>query len=136
MASTQPELAGIHHVKFPVRDLAVSRLWYERVFGLKVEMEFRDDHDGVVRGVAGTAPGLGETGIALRENPSAAAGYAGFDPVAFAAKDCAAIDAWVAHLDELGVEHSPVIEASIGWIISFQDPDGIELRIYTWERHS
>ena len=29
-----PRLAGIFGVKFPVRDLATSRAWYEKVFGL------------------------------------------------------------------------------------------------------
>ena len=64
-----PTLSGIHHVKFPVRDLAKSRAWYERVLGLEVQMEFADDHDGVVRGVAGPAGGVP---IALREDPLAA----------------------------------------------------------------
>jgi catechol 2,3-dioxygenase-like lactoylglutathione lyase family enzyme len=123
-----PTLSGIHHVKFPVRDLAKSRAWYERVLGLDVQMEFADDHDGVVRGVAGPAGGVP---IALREDPSAADGFAGFDPVAFAVADRAAIDAWIVRLDELGVEHSLPLEATSGWVVAFQDPDGIELRLYS-----
>lgn len=58
-----PRLAGIFGVKFPVRDLAASRAWYERVFGLTLEFEFPDD-DGVVRGVAYSASGLGDVGVA------------------------------------------------------------------------
>ena len=73
-----PALAGIFGVKFPVRDLAVSRAWYEQVFGLTLIYEFPDD-DGVVRGVAYTAPGLGDTAVALRERPDVA-GLSGFDP--------------------------------------------------------
>jgi hypothetical protein len=38
----------------------------------------------------------------------------------------------IGHLDLLGVAHSPIIEASVGWIISFHDPDGTELRLYSW----
>ncbi|MBV8979320.1 MAG: hypothetical protein JO086_00290 [Acidimicrobiia bacterium] len=37
--------------------------------------------------------------------------------------------------DELNVEHSPVIEATVGWMMSFKDPDGLELRFYTADRH-
>jgi len=59
-----PRLAGIFGVKFPVRDLAASRDWYEKVFGLTLEFEFPDD-DGVVRGVAYSAPELGDIGVAL-----------------------------------------------------------------------
>lgn len=126
-------LTGIHHLKFPVSDLNRSRAWYGEVFGLQVEYEFPDE-DGVVRGVAGTVPGLGGTGLALRENRAAARGLGGFDPVSFAIADRAAAQAWVERLDALGVAHSPVVEASFGWIVSFHDPDGTEIRLYSVER--
>ncbi|MFI0483527.1 VOC family protein [Actinomadura sp. 9N215] len=131
---TTAAITGIHHVKFPVSDLATSRSWYERVLGLQVHLEFEDD-DGVVRGVAGSVPGMGELGLALRENPEAARGFAGFDPVSFGIADKAAADAWAARLDELGIEHSPVIDATAGWIVSFHDPDGIEIRLYSFAMH-
>jgi catechol 2,3-dioxygenase-like lactoylglutathione lyase family enzyme len=132
--ATMPQLRGIHHVKFPVSDLAASRAWYERVFGFEVTMEFPDEH-GVVRGLGGTAVGLGEVGLALRENPAAAAGIKGFDPVSFGIADHAAAEEWAAHLDGLGVEHSPVIDATIGWILVFHDPDGTEIHLYSFAAH-
>ncbi|MGQ0573734.1 MAG: VOC family protein [Pseudonocardia sp.] len=132
--SDEAVLAGIHHVKIPVTDLARSREWYEQVFGFTVEIEFPDAEDGVVRGVAGTVPGLGRTTLALRENPAVARGITGYDPVGFGIEDRAAADAWAVRLDRLGVAHSPVIEASIGWIVSFHDPDGTEIRLYSWAR--
>jgi catechol 2,3-dioxygenase-like lactoylglutathione lyase family enzyme len=118
---------GIHHVKFPVSDLARSREWYERVLGLNVEVEFPDD-DGVVRGVAGR---LGEVPVALRVQEKAAAGLAGFDPVCFSIADRQAAEDWLARLDELGVEHSPIIEATTGWMVRCNDPDGTEIRLYS-----
>jgi catechol 2,3-dioxygenase-like lactoylglutathione lyase family enzyme len=126
-----PRLAGIFGVKFPVRDLTASRAWYERVFGLDVIYEFPDD-DGVVRGVAFTAPGLGDVGVALRER-SDIAGLSGFDPVVFAVDDRAAVDAWAAHLDALGVPNE-VVEATIGWMLLFHDPDGLEIHLYSRDR--
>ncbi|MDF2712032.1 MAG: glyoxalase [Nonomuraea muscovyensis] len=101
----RPQLAGIHHVKIPVTDLPRSRSWYERVFGLTVTME------------------------------GAAAGCRGFDPIGFAIQDHADVQAWAGHLDELGIAHSPVIEASIGWLLVFNDPDDLELHLYTWAAH-
>ena len=126
-------LVGIHHVKFPVTDLARSRPWYEQLFGLTPEIEFPDD-DGVVRGVAYEPTDAGIT-FSLRENPAAAQGIAGFDPVSFAIADRAAAEAWITRLDELGIEHSPVIDATIGWLVVFNDPDGTELHLYSIERH-
>ncbi|WP_328675775.1 VOC family protein [Streptomyces sp. NBC_01261] len=129
-----PELAGIHHVKLPVTDLDRSRDWYGRVLGLTVTHEF-PDADGVVRGVAGEVPGLGDSMLCLRVNSQAAQGCQGFDPVSFAVRDKADVQAWAAHLDTLGVAHSPVIEASIGWLLVFNDPDGLDLHLYSWAAH-
>ena len=126
-----PRLAGIFGVKFPVRDLAESRAWYERVFGLTLEFEFPDD-DGVVRGVAYSASGLGDVGVALRERPDIA-GLWGFDPVIFAVDDRAAVQAWSAHLDALGVANQ-VVEATIGWMLLVHDPDGLEIHFYSLDR--
>lgn len=129
-----PELAGIHHVKIPVTDLSRSLDWYRRVFGLKVTLEF-PDADGVVRGAAGEMPGLGATLVGFRENPEAARGCQGFDPVGLAVQGRADMEAWAAHLDAQDVPHSPLIEASIGWLLVFHDPDGIELHLYSWAAH-
>jgi hypothetical protein len=93
------------------------------------------DADATVLGVAGTVPGLGDTQLTLRVNPVAAIGCAGFDPVSFAVDGEADIRAWAAHLDTLGVAHSPVIEASIGWLLVFDDPDGINLHLYSLAGH-
>lgn len=65
---TSPQLAGIHHVKIPVTELSRSLEWYGKVFGFRVAYEF-PEADGVVRGVAGVMPGLGETMVAFRVNP-------------------------------------------------------------------
>ena len=126
------ELDGIFAVKLPVRDLVASREWYEQVFELKALFEFPDD-DGVVRGVAYEAAGLGDAGLALRERPDIA-GLSGFDPVIFGVKDKAAVDAWAARLTSLGIEHQVAL-ATIGWVVIFHDPDGLEIHLYSREHH-
>ncbi|MFX0578149.1 VOC family protein [Nocardia nepalensis] len=127
----RPDLAGIHHLKIPVTDLRRSLPWYEQVFGYTVVLEVTDD-DGVVRGVGGEIPGLAGTKLALRQNPTLAAAMTGFDPVAFAVEDQAAVRAWAEHLDRLGIAHTPLIEGKTGWLIALTDPDGINLVIYSW----
>jgi len=130
---SRPHLANVHHVKIPVTDLDRAVDWYGKVFGFRTTVEF-PDADGVVQGVAGEVPGLGCL-LALRVNPRAAEGCRNFDPVGFGARDRAHIEEWAAHLDTLGVRHSPVIEASIGWLLVFDDPDGLEIHLYSWAEH-
>ncbi|MEV8373195.1 VOC family protein [Kribbella sp. NPDC056861] len=126
------ELDGIFGAKLPVKDLAVSREWYEKVFDLTAVFEFPDE-DGVVRGVVYESSGLGDSCLALRERPDIA-GLSGFDPVLFGIKDKAAADAWHEHLTGLGIEHQVVL-ATIGWLVIFHDPDGLEIHLYSRARH-
>lgn len=129
MRDTTGEILGLHHVKIPVSDMARSRAFYERVLELEVLSEFRDAEDGVVRGVVYRAKG--DLMISLREQPVAAAGLAGYDPFAIMLRGRADIEHWVERLDALGVAHAPVVEATIGLMLSVPDPDGIDLRFYT-----
>ncbi|WP_037344895.1 VOC family protein [Sciscionella sediminilitoris] len=127
MAENTAVISGIHHLKIPVSDLAVSRAWYEKVFDYRVRIEF-PDADGTVRGVAGEIGGIT---VALRENPAAARGASGFDPICFAIPDRAAARAWAARLARLGVEHTPPGEGTQGWVVQVLDPDGIAIRLYS-----
>ncbi len=77
-------------------------------------------------------PGSGRATSALRERPDIA-GLSGFDPVVFALADRAAVDAWAAHLDGLGVANQ-VVEATIGWMVLLHDPDGLEIHLYSRDR--
>ena len=78
-------------------------------------------------------PGLPGTGLALRERPDIA-GLSGFDPVIFALADRAAVDAWTQRLDALGIAYRVEL-GTIGWVVIFSDPDGLELHLYSRERH-
>jgi len=122
-------ILGLHHVKIPVTDLVRSRAWYEKVFELETLTEFRDEHDGVVRGVVYRA--LGDLIISLREQPAAARGIAGFDPFGIMLRGRPDVDHWVRRLDALGVAHADVVDAPIGSILMFEDPDGMGLRFYS-----
>lgn len=119
-------------VKIPVADLAVSRPWYARVFELREEMEW-PDADGVVRGVGFS--GLGQVTLALREHRAAAAATDrfGFFNVRVPAEDDLA--GCAAHLDALGIAHTPVISGARGRLIGFHDPDGHELSFYAETHH-
>ncbi len=126
--SIAPLVTGVRHLKIWVSDLARSRTWYEQVLGLQHQISF-EDSDGVVRGMSFAVPRAGFE-IALREDPQRAAALHDADPFALATTR-AGLDRWVAHLDALGVWHSPIITASRGYALGFRDPDGMQIRLYT-----
>lgn len=129
-----PQLCGVRAVKLPVRSIAASVAWYDRVFGYVVELEFPDD-DGVVRGVAGHLEGVPGTWLAMREAPEVARAAAGWNFVNWAVEDRIQVEAWMARLDELGIDHSPLIDATVGWMLVCNDPDGHELHLYAEQAH-
>lgn len=125
-------LVGVHHVKFAVSDLARSREWYTRALRLRLFREFVED--GTVQGVALEVPGTTLT-IGLRTAADHVEGFRGFDPVAFLVEDRDSLNDWVDHFDREHVEHTPVVDGTMGWLVQITDPDGIRIKLYTRERH-
>lgn len=125
-------LTGLRFVKLPVSDLARSRAWWGEVFGWFAVLEF-PDADGTVRGLAGRFRDFAEPGLSLRQTPDAHS-MSGLE-LMLGVTDKAAIETWGARLDELGVAHSPVIDATVGWLMVLNDPDGHEIHLYSDQRH-
>ncbi|WP_409331582.1 VOC family protein [Trujillonella humicola] len=124
---------GFHHVKLPVSDVVRSRDWYLSVLGLAVEIEFVED--GVLMGVA-LRDRTGTVSLAARLDPERAAALAGFDPVAVGVPTRSDLEEWAERLDTLGEPHGGIVTGHEGWaLVGLHDPDGIEVRLYTTERH-
>src|SRR5262245_60254045 len=105
-----PGLATFHHAKLPVSDVEASSAWYQRVLGLALEIEFREE--GRLMGVAlvdaaGTAPL--PLRLALRHDPGRAAALSGFDVLAFGVPTRDGVREWASRLDDLGVAHGGVV---------------------------
>jgi catechol 2,3-dioxygenase-like lactoylglutathione lyase family enzyme len=127
-------LAGIHHVKLPVTDLARSREWYQSRLGYEVQIEFVEQ--GTLMGYVLIHPNGGPT-LALRLNPERARAAAGFDYFAIGVPAKEAIDQLAARLTALGEQHAGVHRATIGWILpELRDPDGHDVRFYTVQHHT
>lgn len=124
-----PTLVGLRNVKVPVTDLRVALDWYCRVLGFRPMIEFPDDQ-GVVRGVHGELPGIGDV-LALREDPPAARGLGAFAIANFTVPDRLALESWAAHLDELGVAHDSIVDTPRVSVLIFRNPDGQEIHLYT-----
>ena len=129
-----PALAGIHHLKLPVTDLAKSREWYQSRLGYQVQIEFVEQ--GKLMGY-GLAHPNGGPNLGLRLDPERARAAAGFDYFAIGVPSKEAIDQLAARLTALGEQHAGVHWANIGWILpELHDPDGHEVRFYTLQHHT
>jgi len=134
MSDEAPLLDGVHHLKLPVTDLGRSLEWYHRVLGYRLEAEFVEQ--GRLAGLSLEHPAGGPT-MALRLDPDRAARSAGFDHFAIAVPSEEAMRSLAARLDAFGEGHAGVHQTSMGWILPMlRDPDGHEVRFYTWETHA
>ena len=120
------------HLALTVRDLSVSVPWYEALFdGDPVIDEDTDPdmHHTVFMVGNGTLIGLHEHG---RRAPAGdfSEFRVGLDHVAFGCADRGELEKWARRLDELGVDHGEIKDASYGSGLSFRDPDNIALEFF------
>lgn len=54
----------------------------------------------------------------------------GLDHLSLLVEDRASLDRCAAHLDALGVAHSPIADEDYGSVLAFRGPDGIQLELF------
>jgi catechol 2,3-dioxygenase-like lactoylglutathione lyase family enzyme len=121
------DIAGVHHVTLPVSDVARSRDWYARVFGLAVVHEAIDTDP---REVTMAHPSA-SINVVLRQAPRRAQALAGFAAIAFTVATIEDLDALVARLDTQVVAHGAPMASSNGVSVDVIDPDGIVVQLTT-----
>jgi glyoxylase I family protein len=121
------------HVALTVTDLDASVAWYNRVFEAEPVMHL--DDGGFQRKVYGLPNGQL---LGLTAHPSTAAGdrfsetRPGLDHLGFSCANRDEVTGWERRLAELGVDHSGVVDAPYGAVLSFKDPDGNALEFFAF----
>jgi catechol-2,3-dioxygenase len=120
------------HVALTVRDLAISTPWYESLFDAEPVIDEDTDpdmHHTVYLLGNGTLLGLHQHGRTA-PNERFSEFDVGLDHVAFGCADRHQLQKWAIRLDELGIAHGGIKDASYGSGLSFRDPDGIALEFF------
>lgn len=125
------DFPSIGHVALTVRDLSVSRRWYQRLFGADPVLDEPTEggfHHTVFM-VGGTLVGLHQH---KTDNGDATFSEfrTGLDHVAFGCTNRGQLSEWEMHLDGLGITHGGIVDADYGSGLSFRDPDGIALEFF------
>ena len=124
-----PEIVGLGHLDLTVTDGERSARWWEEVMGFTLLAKW--EHN-TFRGWTMVHPsGLGVTAVTHTDGESAAFNErrVGLDHVAFRVPDLASLEAWVSHLDALGVPHSGIHVERGGPLVVLRDPDNIQLEL-------
>ena len=128
-----PSIQGASHMGLTVRDMEASAEWYQRVFGWQVLGRLGADEAGTPRILLLDPQSFFVVGLCQPADGSADAfdyRRTGLDHFAFKVGDEDELHSWIAHLDDLGITHSPVRELDLGKFVSFEDPDGIQFELW------
>ena len=127
--SAFPPLA---HVALTVRDLSVSVPWYQALFDSEpvIDEDTDPDYHHTVYMVGNHTL----VGLHQHKKPAPTERFSefrvGLDHVGFGCANRGELEQWARKLDELGVEHGGIKDASYGSGLSFRDPDGIALEFF------
>jgi catechol-2,3-dioxygenase len=121
---------GLTHVAVTISDPSVSVPWYTRLIGADPVL---DEDTGPFRHIVYA---IGDDLLGLHVFPDGPGDdpfhphRRGLDHVSFGCPNRAELEKWQRRLDELGVDHGDIKDASYGSGLSFKDPDGIALEFF------
>ena len=127
-----PEFPAITHVALTVSDLNRSVPWYRALFGTEPVID--EDTDPDMHHTVYMLGNLTLVGLHQHEQAAPAEKFSefrvGLDHIAFGCADRNELESWVRRLDELGIQHGGIKDATYGSGLSFRDPDGIALEFF------
>jgi glyoxylase I family protein len=128
-----PDITGLYYVGLSVRDVRRSMAWYVELLGLSIVQEriADDGHAGeVLLRHPGTRMLLGLLTHRANQGDAFSEYRTGLDHLEFGVASRQELEAWKARLDDLGIAHSPIKERPTSLILTFRDPDNIQLEFF------
>jgi glyoxylase I family protein len=134
-----PTFSAVSHISFSVRDADKTARWWSDVFGLDQVAAIADDTWRSV--LLELAPHLAIEFQEHQDNEGEEFDpvRTGFDHMGLKVDSREELDRWQAHFEQMGVEHTPVVEADYGggptYVLTFKDPDRIQFEMFHWPDH-
>lgn len=124
-------ISGYDHLSLSVSDAARSAAWYVEILGFVVVRQAQNERfERVILIHPDSKVALGLTRHRLVEDdPTFSEHRLGMDHVAFTTESHQELKGWKRRFEELGVAHSEIKENAAGALITFRDPDNIQLEI-------
>jgi glyoxylase I family protein len=131
-----PEWRKVSHTSFSVRDAEASAEWSRRVLGLtEIDRVHGADWHGILLLHPPSATVLEYQQHDAHQGERFDPRRTGLDHLGLQVSSRNALDEWMAHFGELGVDHSPIADRDYGSVLTFRDPDGIQLEMFYREQH-
>jgi glyoxylase I family protein len=126
-----PTFPPFSHVALTVTDLDSSVPWYNRLLEAKPVMDL---DDGDFRRKVYALPGGQLLGLTAHRGTASGDRFnekrPGLDHLGFSCTSRDEVQAWADRLSELAIDHSGIVDAPYGAVLSFKDPDGNALEFF------
>jgi glyoxylase I family protein len=119
-----PTFAGVSHISFSARDAEASATWWRDVMGFEEYARVSGDGwFGIVLLHAATS-----TLVEFQQHEGNDANpfdptRTGFDHMGLRVTDYRQLCEWEERFRQLGVRHTPIVDADYGSVLTFKDPD-------------
>jgi glyoxylase I family protein len=133
---TIPTFAGVSHISFSACDADVSATWWRDVMGFEEYARvWGDDSFGIVMLHSPTS-----TLVEFQQHASNDAEpfdpmRTGLDHMGLRVTDCSQLTVWEKHFRRLGVNHTPIVDADYGSVLTFKDLDMRQYEMFYRPNH-
>ena len=126
-----PGFSDVSHISLSVRDAEKTASWWKDVFGLRelVRLDHEEGWHGILLELTEAIALEFQQHDANRGEPFDPV-RTGFDHLGLAVASRDDLLAWQAHFEALGVVHTPVVDREYGSVLTFKDPDRIQLELF------
>lgn len=128
-----PAITGFGHVDLTVTDADRSVQWWEEVMGFKLITTSKRDRFQVLNVIHPSGFYVGLVQHEDRTSDQFDERSIGLDHLALRVPDRAALESWAERLDDLGIAHSGIQAEQGGPLITFRDPDNIQLELWAYD---